>query len=256
RRGALGALLVVGIAASVTASRALYTSAGPTRAYYGTDTRAAELLVGALLAVICAGRITPQRAVSARVRTLLSATGVIALGLMVWWWATVAQSAAWLYRGGFALHAVCAAAVIAAARIDGPFARALSWRPLAGLGVISYGVYLFHWPIFLWLSPERTGLAAVPLLALRLAVTLTLAILSFRFLEQPILAGARLRRPRTRARRALPAYLAVPSAAAALVTALFMVTASLPAPNIVFAPLSAHPSALPASVLKRAALVR
>jgi len=64
--------------------------------------------------------------------------------------------------------------------------------------VISYGVYLFHWPIFLWLSPERTGLPAVPLLALRLTVTLTLAILSFRFLERPILTGARLRRPPTR----------------------------------------------------------
>jgi peptidoglycan/LPS O-acetylase OafA/YrhL len=258
RRGALGVLLVAGIVASVTASRTLYTSTGPARAYYGTDTRAAELLVGALLAVICAGRITPRRAVPARVRTLLSATGVIALGLMVWWWATVAQSAAWLYRGGFALHAVCAAAVIAAARIDGPFARALSWRPLVGLGVISYGVYLFHWPIFLWLSPERTGLMAVPLLALRLAVTLTLAILSFRFLEQPILAGARLGRPPApaRPRRALPALVAVPSTAAALVTALFLVTASLPAPNIVFAPLSAHPSALPAGMLRRAALVR
>src|SRR6185436_9267982 len=168
RRGALGGVLVVGIVASVIASRVLYTSAGPTRAYYGTDTRAAELLVGALLAVICAGRIAPARAVSTRVRTLISAAGFVALGCMVWWWATVAQSAAWLYRGGFALHAVCAAAVIAAARVDGPLARALAWRPLAGLGVISYGVYLFHWPIFLWLSPERTGLPAVPLMALRL----------------------------------------------------------------------------------------
>jgi len=256
RRGALGGVLVVGIVASVTASRVLYTSAGPTRAYYGTDTRAAELLVGALLAVICAGRIAPARAVSTRVRTLLSAVGFVALGCMVWWWATVPQSAAWLYRGGFALHAVCAAAVIAAARVGGPLARALAWRPLAGLGVISYGVYLFHWPIFLWLSPERTGLPAVPLLALRLTVTLTLAILSFRFLERPILTGARLRRPPTRARRALPAFVAVPSSAAALVTALFLVTASLPAPNIVFAPLSARPSALPTSVLKQAALVR
>src|SRR4029077_2423574 len=83
-----------------------------------------------------------------------------------------------------------------------------------------------------------------------------LAILSFRFLEQPILAGARARRPQTDARRAVPAFVAVPSAAAALVTALFLVTASLPAPNIVFAPLSAHPSALPTSVLKQTTLIR
>ena len=77
--------------------------------------------------------------------------------------------------------------------VDGPFARALSWRPLAGLGLISYGVYLFHWPIFLWLTPDRTGLAPVPLLALRLLVTLTIAIASFVFVEQPILRGTRLR---------------------------------------------------------------
>ena len=68
---------------------------------------------------------------------------------------------------------------------------ALAWRPLTALGVISYGVYLYHWPIYLWLSPERTGLPAAPLLLLRVTLTITLATASFLFLEQPILRGTR-----------------------------------------------------------------
>src|SRR6185295_6565784 len=138
-------------------------------------TRAAELLIGALLAVMVSGRVTANRTASTRTRVLATVGGAGALGTIVWWWSTVEQSAAWLNRGGLALHACLAAIVIAAARVDGPLARVLAWRPLAALGLISYGVYLFHWPVFLWLTHERTGLAAVPLLALRVLVTLTIA---------------------------------------------------------------------------------
>lgn len=239
RREVLGVVLGAGIVASVVASRTLYDSVGSSRVYYGTDTRAAELLIGALLAVIVAGRVASDRVIPARVRTFATVGGVGALGLMVWWWATIEQSNPWLYRGGFALHACCAATVIAAVRIDGPLARALSWGPLAGLGRISYGVYLYHWPIFLWLTPERTGLPTVPLLALRLVITVTLAIASFIWIEQPILQGTWLRGSWPK--------LAIPAAAAALVTALVLITTSLPPPTIVFAPLSERASALPTS---------
>jgi peptidoglycan/LPS O-acetylase OafA/YrhL len=236
RRYVLAALLGAGIVISVLAGRALYASAGSTRVYYGTDTRAAELLIGALLAVVVSGRVTPGRAMSTRIRLLAAVAGVGALGAMMWWWATVEQTAPWLYRGGLALHACCAAIVIAAARVDGPFARVLAWRPLAALGLISYGVYLFHWPVFLWLTPDRTGLAATPLLALRLLVTLTVAIGSFLFVERPILHGTRLRGAYPR--------LVIPAAATALVATLVLITSSLPQPSIVFASLSSQPSAL------------
>jgi hypothetical protein len=238
----LGVVLGAGIAASVLAGRALYGSVGSSRVYYGTDTRAAELLIGALLAVIVAGRVASDRVIPARVRAFATAGGVGALALMVWWWATIDQSNPWLYRGGFALHACCAAGVIAAVRIDGPLARALSWGPLAGLGRISYGVYLYHWPIFLWLTADRTGLTTVPLLALRLAITLAFAIASFIWIEQPILQGTWLRGSWPK--------LAIPAAAAALVTALVLITTSLPPPTIVFAPLSQRASALPAGAAR------
>jgi peptidoglycan/LPS O-acetylase OafA/YrhL len=254
RRQVLGVLLTAGIAASVIAGRVLYPTRGSTRVYYGTDTRAAELLVGALLAVLLAGNITMERPASRKVRALAAVGGFGALGVMFWWWATVDQSAAWLYRGGFAAHAVLAAIVIAAARVAGPFARALSWRPLAALGIISYGVYLFHWPIYLWLTPERTGLAAAPLLLLRVTLTITLAIASFLFLEQPILRSTRspLIPERLVPARGFSARIAIPLTASAIVAALLLVTTSVPAPTVVFAPLSAQASALKIIVHKAA----
>ena len=243
RRRVLGAIVLVGVVASVLASRVLYRTGGSARVYYGTDTRAAELLIGALLAVILAGRVTPIRQTSTRVRIVATVGGAGALGVMLWWWATVAQDASWLYRGGLAVHACCAATVIAAARVDGPLSRVLSWRPLARLGVISYGVYLFHWPIFLWLSPERTGLATAPLLALRLLVTLTISTASFVLVEQPILRGTRLRGSYPK--------IAIPATAIALVAALVLVTSDLPAPSIVLAPLRTHPSAMRVTRMKQ-----
>jgi peptidoglycan/LPS O-acetylase OafA/YrhL len=254
RRQVLGGLLTAGILASVVAGRVLYPRDGSTRVYYGTDTRAAELLVGALLAVILAGRITTDRPASARVRGLAAVAGCGALGVMVWWWATADQSEAWLYHGGFAAHACLAAVVIAAARVEGPFARGLAWRPLAALGLISYGVYLFHWPIYLWLTPERTGLPAVPLLVLRVGLTLLVATASFVFVEQPILRGTRSRLVPERLvpTRAFSARLAIPLTAAAIVSVLLLVTASVPAPTIVFAPLSARSSVLQTRAVHKA----
>jgi peptidoglycan/LPS O-acetylase OafA/YrhL len=248
RRRVLGVVLSAGVVASVLASRVLYAARGSARVYYGTDTRAAELLIGALLAVIVAGRVAPSRPISTRARTLATVAGVCALGTMVWWWATVEQGAPWLYRGGFALHAFCAAIVIAVARVGGPLARALSWRPLAGLGVISYAVYLFHWPIFLWLTADRTGLAPAPLLALRLLVTLTISILSFVFVEQPILRGTRLRGAHPK--------VVIPVTASALVVTLAVITMNPPASSIVLAPLRTHPSALRINHVRRVRRVR
>jgi peptidoglycan/LPS O-acetylase OafA/YrhL len=235
RRWVIGGFLAAGVAASVVAGNVLLASSGESRVYYGTDTRAAELLIGALLAVVFAhpGISADRRSRTARVAIPLA--GAAALAAMIWWWMTVDQSDRWLYRGGFALHACLTAVVIACARVPSPLSRALSWRPLVGLGIISYGVYLFHWPIFLWLSPERTGLSTVPLLGLRFAVTLVVALASYAVLEQPVLRG------RVRLRGAGRRLLA-PITAAALVAVLLAVTWSPPPPEIVLAALGDNKS--------------
>jgi peptidoglycan/LPS O-acetylase OafA/YrhL len=154
-----------------------------TRVYYGTGTRAVELLTGALLATVLAGYPLRLRSLGRRVATVL---GVLTLAVVLWWWGTVDQTAAWLYEGGLTIYALLSVVLIVAATSPGPVRRLLSVEPLRQLGRISYGVYLFHWPIFLWLSPERTGLSIWPLFALRLAVTLPAAILSFQLIEQPV----------------------------------------------------------------------
>lgn len=128
---------------------------------------------------------------------LIGGSSVLALGGTLAAWATVEQSDARLYQGGLALVAVMSGVlVLAAVQPTGPVRRLLSIRPLPDLGRISYGVYLYHWPIFLWLTEDLTGLSTGPLFAVRMAATLTLAALSYVLVEQPIRSGRALR-PRT-----------------------------------------------------------
>ena len=208
---ALATFATVGLAGSIVVSLLLHGEAD--RLYYGTDTRAAELLVGVLLACL-----HHQRDLGARLGRQRDRLGALALAGIVVLWAVADQSWSLLHPWGLLLHAVLTATVVAAAIGEGSMARGLATPPLVWLGRISYGVYLFHWPIYLWLDEQRTGLSDGPLLALRLAVTLAVSVASFRLVESPIRYGWR-RRPRREARRtvlalAVAAVLVVVSTAA------------------------------------------
>ena len=186
-RRALGTVFAVLIGLSVLASLMLYEpGADNLRVYYSSGTRAAELLVGALLAVVMLRR---TRLEPGPTRIAVSGAGVVALAVTLWVWTTASISDAWLYRGGFAIYALGSAALIAAALQPSWLRRLLSVTPLVMLGLISYGVYLIHWPVFLWLTESRTGLTGWRLFTLRFAVTLVLAILSYRLLELPVRRG-------------------------------------------------------------------
>lgn len=185
-------ILVAASTLAVTAFAAaqlLYDPADAARVYYGTDTRVGAILVGAALA---AGlrRVGPVG--SRRGRAALEVLAVVsAIGLAVAW-SRLEGTSTLLYRGGLVACAIATAAVIAAAVHPqrGLVARGLSWAPLRGLGVISYGVYLWHWPIYVVLSPERVDLTGRPLLAVRIAVTVAVAVVSYRLVERPIRRGA------------------------------------------------------------------
>ena len=114
--------------------------------------------------------------------------GSLAWALVIAGLATISGTGAALYRGGYVVvGAVVAVAIAATVWVpDGWSARVLSLRQVAYVGRISYGIYLYHFPLFLWLDHAHTGLDAAPLLALRLAVTLAVAATSYALIERPI----------------------------------------------------------------------
>jgi len=174
----------------------------PSRVYYGTDTRAQALLVGAVLALLLRSRDTANpddTAITADIEDRPATTGrrnrvgsVQVLGLagggVLGAMMVVADGRdRWLYQGGFLLVALATVVVIlAAVQPDGLLRRILSLAPLVWVGRISYGLYLWHWLVYVALTPDRTGLSGSALLGLRLALTLAVAVLSYHFVEMPV----------------------------------------------------------------------
>lgn len=194
RRGnALALAIVVGAAvASAVWMSMLYVAADPSRAYFGTDTRAQQLLIGAALAWLVQVRPELTR-VAEQTRGAVAILAAVAVYLVVA--AVTPDDAAWLYHGGFlTVSALCALLVLgtATANVARPL-RWLTWAPLLWIGVRSYGIYLWHWPVIIFVGePMGIDLPRVPLMILQVAVTLVLADLSHRLVERPV------RRSRTR----------------------------------------------------------
>jgi peptidoglycan/LPS O-acetylase OafA/YrhL/lysophospholipase L1-like esterase len=167
------------------------------RMYYGTDTRAEALLVGAALACLSAGTWRPgvharDRVSRERVsRLLLGLVGIAGAVVVVWCFLRVNGQSGALYRGGFFGIALATAAMVAAvvAQPRSPLAQLFSLPPLRYLGRISYGVYLYHWPLFLVLTRSRVGVSGWALVGVRVGVTLAVAVTSFHLIERPIRQG-------------------------------------------------------------------
>jgi peptidoglycan/LPS O-acetylase OafA/YrhL len=183
-------------AASAYAMLTLYhPGLDPTRVYEGTDTRAFGLLIGAMLAMAWPkgaerGTDSATRPASRWMRVLLDAAGLAglaAIGLMIW---RVGQYSPFAYRGGLVLLSVATAAVVAATAYPASIVgRALGWRPLRWIGVRSYGIYLWHFPVIVMTSQPNVK-PGLLLAGLQIAASILLAALSWQLIEEPIRHGA------------------------------------------------------------------
>ncbi|MCU1587702.1 MAG: putative transrane acyltransferase [Frankiales bacterium] len=188
RRWLVMVLALLGTVGSVAvAALAVGGGAAPTSLYYRTDIRAEALLVGSLLAVVLAYR--PEPAQPGRLaRAALGLLGAVGLVAIAWLWHAARGDSPWLYQGGLLGAAVASAALVAAVTLHpgGPLGRLLGSPLPRGIGRISYGIYLWHWPVYLALTPERIHLHGPALLGARLFLTLELAGLSWLLVEQPV----------------------------------------------------------------------
>jgi peptidoglycan/LPS O-acetylase OafA/YrhL len=219
RRRRVLMVALFGAVASAVAMALLYTpGVDPSRIYYGTDTRATGLLCGGALAflwapgekysilearhrrIMLAGKGRFRRRWGWTAPLLLDILGFAALGSLVWFCLHLGEFQPFLYMGGLALVGLATTATIMAVVHPHTLigARLLGSAPLRWIGVRSYGIYLWHWPVFMVTRPKiDVPFDGWPLLALRLAATAILADLSYRYIETPIRRGALTRAWRT-----------------------------------------------------------
>jgi peptidoglycan/LPS O-acetylase OafA/YrhL len=175
---------------SVALMAVLVDPADPTRVYTGTDTRAFSLLIGALAATAPVrdrlGRLAAGRWAGATALALVA-------GIATMWALADGMASAWLFTGGLFAHSVASAALIGSCvhRPASLPSQMLSAWPLRWLGQLSYSLYLWHWPVIVLLSPERTGLGGWLWTGLVCVVSVALAVLSKYLVEDPIRFRAR-----------------------------------------------------------------
>nr|WP_255499345.1 acyltransferase [Aeromicrobium senzhongii] len=185
-------VLAVAVASAVwTAQIGLATSEAQAHAYYGTDTRIQALLAGMAMAFA----VGPDR-VGRRPRAMSARTA----GLLAWTATLVTTAGFFLVRpmapvmfergGMLALSLLTALGIAGIVQVGrGPYRRIFTWGPLVYLGILTYGLYLWHWPVKLWLDRYAADLPVVAELLIGSTATLAIAALSFHLIEVPVMRG-------------------------------------------------------------------
>ncbi|WP_276531261.1 acyltransferase family protein [Fictibacillus nanhaiensis] len=192
KEGSLFSIILLGAIASAAAMTMLYEpGTDPSRVYYGTDTRVFSLLLGASLAVIWPSRKL-STSLPPEIRWKLDFVGLFTLAFIFYMFWSTDQYQDFLYQGGMVAMSVASMLVVAV--IVHPSSKlntVLSFKPLRWIGVRSYGIYLWHFPVIVLTSPQW-GADAPSLVrtSLQLFLILTLASLSWTFIENPIRKGA------------------------------------------------------------------
>ncbi|HUN35017.1 MAG TPA: acyltransferase family protein [Trebonia sp.] len=188
--------VLLAVASFVALEAAFHPGVDPTRAYEGTDTRAGGLLVGAALAIAWPTRRMVRRANCPLLLDVAGMAGLAVIGVLIW---RTTEYSAFMFRGGMVVLSVATAVVIAA--VVHPHSRlgkVLGIGPLRWIGVWSYGIYLWHYPLIVLTAPggnpqsQPIGGAKQVLLA---AGAVLAAALSWILIEEPIRSGHRPRLP-------------------------------------------------------------
>ena len=187
----LGFVLAIAVASAVLMG-ALFAGGDTTRVYYGTDTHSFGLALGAALAI--ARQEWPGFAVAHTRgdRALGGLIGLLSVGSLVALAFTLPAESSATYRGGLALVAALSVVAIATATVPGALlGRALDVQPLKWIGQRSYGIYLWHWPVFVLVvgaAPVGDTAPETPWIVggVALAITLLASALSYAFVEAPI----------------------------------------------------------------------
>lgn len=191
RKWLIGAVVLVALASAL--DMAFLHQPGlmdTSRVYYGTDTRAFSLLIGAALALcLPSHRLTGRMANYKPLRIALDIVGISGIVCLIWMFGQVNQYETFLYRGGMVIQCIATTAVIAAAVHPSTWiGRMLGFRPLRWLGVRSYGIYLWHYPVLvLTFTSTTTGEGSFIFHSIiQIAAVLLIASISWRFIEKPI----------------------------------------------------------------------
>lgn len=190
RKWIIGGTVAIALVSALAMALIYIPGHDPSRVYYGTDTRAFALLLGAALAMVWpSGRLSAE--LTGAKRLALDGAGIFGLLVVLWMIFRTNQYQPFLYQSGLLIFSVAAAVLVAvlahpASRLSGLF----GWGPLCLLGKWSYGIYLWHYPIIVLSSPlVNTGEPDALRSLCQISISVLLAALSYYLIEEPIRFG-------------------------------------------------------------------
>lgn len=187
----LSSILIIAALSAIAMALLYVPGTDPSRVYYGTDTRVFSLLIGAALAFVWPSRKLAKN-LPPRIRVAMDTVGITALFLVIFMMCTSNEYDSFLYQGGMVLISLLAAILIAVlVHPSSQLNRWLSFKPLRWIGVRSYGIYLWQYPILILTTPlVDTGETSIIRTILQIILILVISDISYRFVENPIRHGA------------------------------------------------------------------